>query len=86
MSTVICPEVGHRMLTTGHVPTLPPVGMAPHVSSAELSAVVAEQVVAPEHTRITGSPVHVPNVEVQSVPVPTRLLQPTVYERPGVHV
>lgn len=86
MSTVIWPDVGHTTLTTGQRPTLAPAGTVPHVSSAEESAVVSEQVAEPEHTRITGSPVQLPSVAEQSVLVPARLLQPTVYERPGVQV
>ena len=69
MSTVIWPDAGHVTVVTGQVP---------QVSSADVSAVVAEQVVDPEQTRITGSPVHDPRGVVQLAAVPAVLLQPTV--------
>lgn len=65
-------------VVTGQVP--------PHESSTEASAVALVHGDVPEQTRITGSPLHEPMVDVQPVLVLVVRLQPTVYERPGVHV
>ncbi len=70
------PELGQVTVPTGQVP--------PQESSIEVRAADSEHCVVPEHTRITGSPVHAPIVEVQGLDDVIVLLQPTVIVVPGV--